>query len=151
MLFHSKIDSYFIKFMVVVVIVIVLVSFFPLFFEGGTQLSVVLTLISIFLLVISFIFWTAFSVKYIFYKDYLYIKGGPFRSRIPYENIIKVSHTTDIFAGHRVLSSRDALEIFNNTTFFGSIKISPRAKGEFIIELKKRCPNLKIQECEELQ
>ena len=91
---------------------------------------------------ISFILWTGFSVKYVFYQDYLLIKGGPFRSRIPYENITKVSPTTAIFTGHRISSSRDGLEIFNKTTFLGSIKISPKNKEEFIAELKKRCQRI---------
>ena len=147
MVFYSKVDTFFINFILGVVLVIALVSFFPLFIEGGTQLPVVLILSSTFLIVISFILWTAFSVKYIFNNDYLLIKGGPFRNKILYENITKVTPTTDIFTGYRILSSRDALEIFNKTTVFGSIKISPTAKREFITELKKRCPNAKIQDC----
>ena len=147
MVFRSKVDTFFINFILVAVLVIALASFFPLFIEDGTQLPVVLILSSTFLIVTGFILWTAFSVKYIFYHDYLLIKGGPFRSKVFYENITKVTPTTDIFTGYRILSSRDALEIFNKTTVFGSIKISPKAKREFINELKKRCPNAKIQDC----
>lgn len=150
MVFHSKVDAFFITVMLIVVLVIGLVSFFPLFTEGGTQLPVVLILSSSFLIVTSFVLWTAFSVKYIFFPNYLLIKGGPFRSRIPYESVIKVSPTTAIFIGHRILSSRDAIEIFNKTTFMGSIKISPRNKREFISELKKRCQNVKIQDSEKM-
>ncbi|MGV2941503.1 PH domain-containing protein [Mesobacillus sp. LC4] len=149
MVFHSKVDSFFRNFILVVVLVIALASFFPLFIEGGTQLPVVLTLSSTFLIVISFILWTAFSIKYIFYGDYLLIKGGPFRSKVLYENIIEVTSTNDIFTGYRILSSRDALEIFNKTTLFGSIKISPKEKREFMTELVKRCPNVKIEGCVE--
>ncbi|WP_456278893.1 PH domain-containing protein [Bacillus sp. AK128] len=151
MIFRSKIDTFFINFMSVVVLVIAVVSFFPLFVEGGTQLAVVLILSSTFLIVSSLILWTAFSVKYIFYHDYLLIKGGPFRSQIHYENITKVTPTTDIFTGYRILSSRDALELFNKTTLFGSVKVSPKAKREFINELKTRCPNVKIQGFEGIQ
>jgi len=133
--------------MALVVLIIASGSLFPLFIEEvRNNLTAVIVLISTFLLVISFLLWTNFSAKYIFEKDYLFIKGGPFRYRIPYKNIIKVSPTTAIFSGHKALSSRDAIEIFNKTTFFGSIKISPRDKKEFITELKKRCPNIQIQE-----
>lgn len=129
--------------MLIVVFIIAVGSFFPLFIEEvRNELAAVLILTTIFLIVISFLLWTSFSVKYIFYQDYLYIKGGPFRSRIPYEHITKVLPTTAIFTGHRILSSRDAIEIFNNTTFMGSIKVSPRDKSKFISELKKRCPNI---------
>ncbi|MBT2642852.1 PH domain-containing protein [Bacillus sp. ISL-41] len=147
MVFQSKVDPFFRNFILVAVLVIALASFFPLFVEGGTQLPVVLILSSTFLIVVCFILWTAFSVKYIFYSDYLLIKGGPFRSKILYENITKVTPSTDIFTGYRILSSRDALEIFNKTTVFGSVKISPKAKREFIAELRKRCPNATIQDC----
>lgn len=147
MVFRSKVDSFFINFMLIVVLIIALGSFFPLFIEEvRNESAAVLILATIFLIVISFLLWTNFSVKYIFYQDYLYIKGGPFRSRIPYEHITKVLPTTAIFTGHRILSSRDAIEIFNKTTFMGSIKISPKNKSEFMSELKKRCPNIQSPE-----
>jgi hypothetical protein len=146
MVFRSKIDSFYINFILIVVLIIGLATFFPIFLEGGREWPVILLLTSIFLIVIGFLLWTNFSVTYIFEQDYLFIKGGPFRYRIPYKNIIKISPTTAIFTGHRILSSRDAIEIFNNTTFMGSIKISPKDKSGFITELKKQCPSLQIQE-----
>lgn len=152
MVFRSKIDAFFVNFMLIVVLIIALASFFPFFIEevrnesAEVLIPAVIILTSIFLIVLGFLLWTSFSVKYILYQDYLFIKGGPFRSRIPYENITKVSPTTAIFTGHRILSSRDAIEIFNKTTYMGSIKISPRNKREFINELKKRCPNIQVQE-----
>ena len=145
MVFRSKIDAFFVNFMLVVVLIIAMVAFFPLFIED-VPFAAVLILTFIFIIMVSFIVWITFSVKYIFYQDHLLIKGGPFRSRVPYENITKVSPTTAIFTGHTILSSRDGLEIFNKTTFSGSVKISPRDKSEFINELKKRCPNIQIQE-----
>ena len=147
MVFRSKVDAFFIKFMLLVVLVIASGSLFPLFIEEvRNNVTAVIVLISTFLLVISFLLWANFSATYIFEKDYLVIKSGPFRYRIPYKNITKVSPTTAIFSGHKALSSRDALEIFNKTTFYGSIKISPKRKKEFMTELIKRCPSLQIQE-----
>ena len=145
MVFRSKVDAFYVNIILIVVLVIGLVSFFPLFVESVTFIAVII-LTSIFLISISFILWTNFSVKYVFYEDYLFIKGGPFRSRIPYESITKVSPTNAVLYGHRILSSRDAIEIFNKTTFSGSIKISPRFKKDFIAEIKKRCPNIQIVE-----
>ncbi|UOQ50583.1 PH domain-containing protein [Gracilibacillus caseinilyticus] len=92
----------------------------------------------------SFILWCAFSVKYVFYQEYLFIKGGPFKSRISYEKITKVSPAKDIFTGYRVLSSRDGIEIFYITAVLGSVKISPEEKKEFITELTKRCPSVQV-------
>ena len=146
MVFRSKVDRFYINFILIAILVIGLASFFPLFFEGGTELPVVITLTSIFLILIGIILWCAFSIKYVFYQDYLFVKGGPFRSRIAYEDITKVSPTGDIFTGYRLLSSKDGIEVFYKTAFLGSVKISPRDKREFISELKKRCSNVQIQE-----
>src|SRR5690625_4110897 len=137
MVFRSKVDAFFRNFMLIVVLIIGAGSFFPLFIEEvRNELAAVLILTLIFLVLISFILWTGFSVKYIFNQDYLFINGGLFRSRIPYEDITKVSPTTAIFTRHRILSSTDELEIFNTTTFLGSIKISPKNKEAFIAVLK---------------
>jgi|SRR5699024_361456 len=146
MVFRSRVDTFFSNFILIVVLIIGVGIFWPLFLEDGTDLSVVLILTSIYFIVISFILWTAFSVKYVFYQDYLFVKGGPFRSQIPYENITKVSPTTAIFTGYRVLSSRDGIELFYETAALGSVKISPKDKRAFITELKRRCSNIQIQD-----
>lgn len=145
MVYRSKIDAFFVNFMLIIVLILAIATFFPFFLEGGTDLPVVLILTSTFVITVSFILWSAFSVKYVFYEDYLYVKGGPFRSRIRYEHISKISPTKDIFTGYRILSSRDAIEIFYKTGFSGSVKVSPENKEEFIEELKKRCPYIIIQ------
>jgi hypothetical protein len=74
------------------------------------------------------------------------VKGGPFKSRIPYEEITKVSPTREIFTGYRILSSRDAIEIFYKTAFMGSVKISPKEQKRFMIELEKHCPHIRGEE-----
>src|SRR5699024_12412751 len=101
MVFRSKVDAFFSNFMLIVVLIIGAGSFWPLFLEGGTDLPVVLILTSIFLIVISLILLTAFSFQYVFYQDYLFVKGGLFRIRIPYENITKVLPTIAIFTSYR--------------------------------------------------
>ncbi|NWO12663.1 MULTISPECIES: PH domain-containing protein [Virgibacillus] len=94
-------------------------------------------LTSVFLVVTSFFLWCVLSIKYVFYQDYLSVKGGPFRSRIAYESITKVSATSTIFSGYRLLSSRDAIEI--SYTIFVSVKVSLR-------DQKEQCPNARFQE-----
>ena len=145
MVFNAKVDVFFRSFILIVIVIFGTVIFGPLLFEKEISLPLILILTLIFLLLIGFILWTTFSVNYTFRENVLLLKGGPFRSRIPYENITKVSSTTTVFTGHRILSSKDALEIFNTTTMLGSIKISPRNKDAFIAELKSRCPNIDIQ------
>lgn len=142
MVFRSKVDMYFMNFVLIVILIIALAMFLPLYFEGGNVLIVTF----IFLIFVSFLLWNVFSIKYVFYQDHLLVKGGMFRSRISYENITKVSPTTKIFVGYKLLSSKDAIEIFYKTASLGSVKISPRNKKEFISELKKRCPNIQFQE-----
>lgn len=146
MVFYSKIDSFFRNFIIVMMLIIVSVTLLPLFFISETSLPITLVIASIILIVIIILLWNSFSIRYVFYQNHLFIKGGLFRSRLPYESIIKVVPTSDIFTGHRILSSRDGLEIFNKTTILESIKISPENKCEFIDELRKRCKNIEVQE-----
>jgi len=101
---------------------------------------------AIFIISVGFILWIAISIKYVFYEDYLLVKGGPFRSKIPYQTITKTSPTNDIFTGYRILSSKDGLQLFYKSAMLGSVKISPKNRRDFITELKKRCPNAEIQE-----
>lgn len=134
------------KFIVISILIIGLVAFIPLYFLNVQQdSSVVLILTIIFLVSTGFVLWTKLSIKYVFEQDDLFIKGGPFRARIPYENIIKISPTTAVFTGFRVLSSKDAIEIFYKKAVLGSVKISPKNKDEFISELNKRSPHLSLK------
>lgn len=145
MVFHSKMDAYYVKLMITVIIVVGLVTLFPIFIEGA-PLSAILILTSIFIIFTTLFLWLNLSVKYIFYENYLLIKSGPFKSKIPYESITKITETHAILTGHGILTSRDALEIYNKTTFYGSIKISPEYKSEFIKELKNRGPHIQLEE-----
>ncbi|KAB8125669.1 PH domain-containing protein [Gracilibacillus oryzae] len=145
MIFRSKVDAFFIRFMTIILLILGAASFFPIFLEEGMALPEILTLIAVFLIVTSFLLWCVFSVKYAFYQDYLLVKGGPIRSRIRYEKITKAAPTNAVFAGYRILSARDGLEIFYKNAIFGSVKISPKEKEAFIDELKKRCPDARIE------
>ncbi|WP_077309295.1 PH domain-containing protein [Terribacillus halophilus] len=146
MIFRSKVDAFFVNFILIILAIIALSCFWPLVFMEGVNWVVVLILISSFFLMVGLIVWPAFSAKYVFCENELIVKGGPFRSRIPYKEITRVDPTKDIFTGYRVLSSRDALEICYKTGISGSVKIAPELKREFISELKKRCPHVRISE-----
>lgn len=91
----------------------------------------------------AFILWIILSIEYRFCDHYLLVKGGPFKSRIVYDDISKVSPTTEVFSGYTVLSARNSIEIFYSKSLLGSVKISPRDQKAFMTELKKRCPHLK--------
>ncbi|PAF17547.1 hypothetical protein CHH69_14080 [Terribacillus saccharophilus] len=146
MVYHSKIDAFFVNFIMIVILLLGLASFWPLFFFTKTDWYPFLVLLCTFLIPTGIILWSAFSIKYIFNQDFLLVQGGPFKSRIIYEEVTKVTSSNDIFSGYRILSSRDAIEIYSKKSFWGSVTISPVCKSEFIDELKKRCPNMQIRE-----
>ena len=125
------------------ILTVVLVSVpFIISFNSLSAFSVFLW---IFLLLITagVLLWTSYGITYKFYDDYLYVRGGIFRSRIPYNKITQVVSlhftTGDILAGYRILASKDGIEIFYNKGF-GTVKISPNQKSLFLSELKERCP-----------
>lgn len=128
---------------ITVILIVVLVS--APFISFINNLSILSVLLWIFFLIITagVILWNSYGIKYRFYDDYLYVRGGIFRSRIPYNTISKIESlqftTGDILAGYRILASKDGIEISYNKGF-GTVKISPEHKTLFLSELKKRCP-----------
>ncbi len=122
MVFRSKIDIFFVNFILIVILLLALASFWPLFFFNKIDLFEFLLLSSTFLIPAGVILWSVFSIKYVYYQDFLLVQGGPYKSR------------------------RDAIDIYSKQAFWGSVTISPMCKEEFISELKKRCPNMNIRE-----
>lgn len=145
MVFRSKIDAYFINFILIVILLLGLALFWPLFFFYKIDLFPFLLLACTFLISAGLMLWSAFFIKYVFYQDFLLVQGGPFKSRILYEEITSVASTNNIFTGYRILSSREAIEIYSKQAFWGSLTISPMCKKDFIKELKKRCPHMQIR------
>ncbi|MGM0851159.1 MAG: PH domain-containing protein [Bacillota bacterium] len=145
MKFRSKIDRFFISVIFILLLPISIVYLIPLIFIGRPTIMDIIVVVSLYVFSAGIIIWTGFFQQYELYEDYLYIKGGPFRSRIFYGDLTRVRANRDIFTGYRVLSSRDALEIFYRTGYWGSVKISPRDKELFLSELDKRCSHLFIQ------
>ncbi|MEH7112475.1 PH domain-containing protein [Neobacillus niacini] len=122
--------------------VILAVFIIPLSLDKERTIIDTIIVLSLCVLSIGFILWSAFSIKYVFYQDHLFVKGGLFRSRIPYEEITRILTTKEIFTGYRLLSSKDGIEIYYKSSSLGSVKISPKDIEIFISEIKKRCPNV---------
>ncbi len=140
MVYHAKTD------IILAIIIFLLVWMFgaiPLFLFIRS-LSTVIIMSMVFIISVVFIWWYANSIKFVFCENYLLVKGGPFKSKIPYQSITRVSPTTDKYTGYLISSSDKGLEIFYKTAAHGSIKILPKDKRKFILELKKRCPNAQI-------
>lgn len=142
MVFRSKIDSFFIKFLIAIILIVGIFSLLPFAIEKNLDLSVIVILAGMFILMVVFILWSFFTIEYRFTEDHLFVKGGPYRSRIAYKDISKVSSTTEVFSGYRVLSAKNSIEIFYSNAMLGSVKISPHHQKAFMVELKKRCPSL---------
>ncbi|CAM5604578.1 hypothetical protein SAFG77S_09559 [Streptomyces afghaniensis] len=138
MIFRSKVDRFFIIMLLVVIFSIGLVTLGPLFIEKERTILPSIIMSTIFILCTSFFAWITFGIKYVFTDEYLLVKGGPFHSKIRYENITKVAKTTDIFTGFRLLTSKSAIEIFYMTASLGSVKISLQNAELFLIELENR-------------
>jgi hypothetical protein len=145
MVFRAKIDSFFLSVMSVTIFVVSGVLLIPFFLDHNRTMLDAAVVFSLLILSVGFIVWSVCSLTYVFCDGYLLVKGGPFRSRILYQEITKVSPTNDIFTGYRLLSAKSGIEIFYQSGFLGSVKISPKEMDLFLSELKKRCPHVIIQ------
>ncbi len=143
--FRSEIDSMFAAITTVVLLIIGIVFLVPYVFDESTHtFTFTLVWLSLFFLTMAFILWVSFSIKYIFHDDYLHVKGGPFFSKIPYDEITRAAPTKDIYTGYRILSSSNGLEVHYKSGVLGSVKISPRDRHRFLSELRKHCPEADI-------
>lgn len=143
MTFHSKIDKFFLFIIFFAIFTIGASTLLPLFFDDEATTTDLYILLSIFFVSSGFLLWSSFSITYTFYENHLFVKGGPFRSKIPYVHITKISKTDNILIGYRILSSKDCYETFYTSGAWGSVKISPKDPEKFISELQKKCPALK--------
>ncbi|WP_427107692.1 PH domain-containing protein [Lysinibacillus xylanilyticus] len=146
MVYHAKTDIILTIIMFLMVWIFGAISLLPF-----TSLSTVIIMSTAFIVSVVFVWWYANSIKFVFYDNYLLVKGGPFKSKIPYQSITRVSQTTDKYTGYLISSSDKGLEIFYSTAANGSIKILPKDKMQFILELKKRCPNAQISQNQQFE
>ena len=142
--FRPKTDRFFVALISVVSLVILAVFTVPLLLDGDPPLAATVILLSLCVLSIGFVLWIALSVNYVFFPDHLYVRGGPFRSRIPYGEITRVAPLGEIFTGYRLLTAREGFEIFYRSALLGSVKISPRDADRFLAELRRRCPQARF-------
>lgn len=143
MVFRSKVDSFFVCILIIGLLILSVPIILPIII-GNPPVAAIVTLVGSFLLCVLFIVWIPLTITYTIDNQHLVVKGGPFKSTIPLNKITKITATSNIFTGHRILSSRDALEVFNHTSFSGSIKVSPKDKKAFLNELQKHSPAIKV-------
>ncbi len=142
--FRSKVDKATIILYSIILFTFLIVFLTPIIFDNQFEtIEVVISLAGCFFFT-GPILWFIFSLKYVLNEDHLFIVGGPFRSRIPYENITGVSSTKEVFVGYKMCLSSDALEISYRNAVMGSVKISPKKKELFLSELGKHCTQINI-------
>lgn len=142
MTFKAKRDATFFTLITFAIIVLAASTLIPIiytiFYESTTEWIAVAILLVSFIVASGFIIWISLDIEYVFHEEYLLVRGGPFRSKIPYKDITRFFESNNILVGYRILSSKDALEIQYKTGIFGSVIISPENKHQFIEELQKR-------------
>lgn len=115
MKFRSKIDRTFKMMMSVALVIVALATLWPvayeLFYTNSPEYLAIWIMVALFVVCASFLLWIIIDIHYTFNDDYLFVKGGPFRSKIKYMDMTKVNKSSNILVGYRILSSKDALEI----------------------------------------
>ncbi len=147
MVFTSKMDRTFKKMLGFAIGLIAVTTLWPIIYElfmreEQTDWIAILVCLGIFVLTAGLILWTSIGIRYVFEKDHLFVKGGLFRSRIPYEDITKVNHSNQWLAGYRILSAKDAIEIHYKKAALGSVIISPSEKEKFLEVLLEKAPSI---------
>lgn len=145
MIFRTKRDRFFAGLWAVLLLIVNLPFFIPLFVEESTG-SEIGTLLGVNLATSALLLWLAVDIRYVIQENMLLVRGGPFRSKIQIQDITEIKYNPNIWVGYRVLSSKEAIEIFYRTGFMGSVIISPVDPDRFIQELSKRNPTIKVHE-----
>lgn len=146
MKFRSKIDQTFMVIMSIVLVIVALATLWPvayeLFYTNSPEYPAIWIMTVLFFVCVGFLIWISLDIHYIFYDDFLYVKGGPFRSKIKYEDMTKVNKSSNILAGYRILSSKDALQIHYKHSLMGSIIISPDNQAQFVKVLLEKAKHI---------
>ncbi len=145
MVFRSQKDRSFFLLIGISITIVALVTILPIFLASNVTIEAAIILIGTLLLSVGLIIWPFMNMQYVLHTNFLLVKGGPFRSKILYKDIVAVEDNHDILTGYRILASKDSLEIIYRGGIWGSVKISPVKKQVFINELLKRNESIKIR------
>jgi len=142
--FNTKRDTFFKRLWIAIIVLINALFLLPLIFDE-VNLTALIIGISLDVIICGFMIWIAVDISYHVKEDYLLVKGGPFKSKIKYKDITKISGNTNIWIGYRILFSNDAIEVYYKTGSMGSVVISPDNKKEFIAQLVQRNQSITIE------
>ena len=143
MTFLPKFDRSFQDYMITVMLFCAGCFFIP-FVILSFDLMLFWFMVGLYVVVIGMFLWTMFSTRYRFRQSYLYLTGGFIRIKIPYKNISHVTRTFEIRAGLHLMTSKDGLIIYFQSTVLTEFKISPNKQQDFLKELIKRAPQIQL-------
>lgn len=125
---------------------VVVMMYLPLIITIGLLIPLwgkeVLFMLAVLVPVDALTLWICYGSYYELREKDLYIRFGPFRQKIPYQQIRSLRETRNFFSS--VALSLDRIEIREHDKSFamGTTYVAPLDKGNFLKELKKRCQNL---------
>lgn len=144
LVFKTGRDRVYLSIWIGTLVLIALSLFVPLLFTPFIYLQLVIVG-AIDMLVTGLLIWLIADLKYVMTEEHLLVKGGFIKSRIRYSDITKITRNPGIWAGYRMLFSRDAIEVHYKTGLWGSVIISPKEKEAFIEELKRRASHIQVE------
>ncbi|WP_162356570.1 PH domain-containing protein [Metabacillus mangrovi] len=140
MVYHAKVNVFLLAAVYTMIWLIGFVSIVSLI----PTFTTVLSMFAILIISAVLMWWYTSSIRYVFYEEYLLVKGGPFKERITYQSIEMAYHTEEKMTGYQISSSNRGLELFLKHR--DNIKILPNDLTDFVSELRKRCPGVRIAE-----
>lgn len=143
MLFKTKRDRFFIYLWIGLILFINAIFIFPVFLDPPDAIGLWIIIVMDVLATVSLI-WCAVDIRYELRTEYLYVKGGPFRSRIKYSDITRITGDPNLWVGYRILFSKDAIAVHYRTGVTGNVVISPENIELFIAELLKHNNSIKV-------
>lgn len=132
--YTSKIDTWLV--LVLLTAVIACLVAFGLSFRTGSVVNVVATLPAI-LIGAGLPIWLMVSTRYILDDSILLVKSGPFKWQVEVEQITSITPTSNPFSSPALSLDRLLIEYGRGK----SIMISPKDKGQFILDLEARRGN----------
>lgn len=141
--FLPKFDRSFKEYIITVMLFCAACFFIP-FLIVSFDRTLFLFMTGLYVIVIGIFLLTIFTTRYTFRATYLFVTGGLIRVKIPYQHISYVTRTFEIRAGFHLMTSKDGLIIYYQSARLKEFKISPAKQRDFLEELVKRAPQVKL-------
>lgn len=108
--------------------------------EGIVGLTIALAA----LIVYAFVAWLWFGTYYTIDHDALNVKTGPFKRRIKFSEITRITETKSLWQGAIFTAALSLHRVHIRYARYNAIDVSPEDQGRFIDMLAARCPKAKV-------